>query len=201
MGQKSKLQKRVQKRTEFRKIRKEQEKKSLNHTLIWVFIIAPVVLWLCTYTSILNVATNDNYVFFGIGSVFVLCAVVNLGTQIQTRKWKACGCIIEAKEVDISNSRGGHSWFPVIYFKYNVSGVEYVSNELHRGLLGKKSMKKAYQRVSKYNEGDKTTCFYNPKKPSHAVLENHITMEGPLFFLVYALIIYLIPVVVHIWKK
>ena len=65
--------------------------------------------------------------------------------------------------------------FPQVRYAYHVQGQEYRGNKVTFGAQEAKVKAKAMAVVSKYSPGSNVTVYYDPQKPSRAVLERNVS--------------------------
>lgn len=65
-----------------------------------------------------------------------------------------------------------HYYYPTVEYTYQVGGTQYSSKQIaFGGTVGYSSRAKAQAQLNKYPVGKQVTVYYNPEKPSEAVLE------------------------------
>ena len=107
------------------------------------------------------------------------------------------------RKLRVYSKHGGPSYYkylPVIQFKYNVNGKNYVSNNFPTIVMYSDEIKEF---LKKFSENKKITVYYNPQNPSEAFL--FIKKEKPNFInlIIFSLIavILLYRVIIFFLKK
>lgn len=101
--------------------------------------------------------------------------------QLRVHRWPAASCTIEVKDVDLVSSTGGGSVFvPRIHYTYEVDGVQYVGDKVGLWTHGVSSHAAAEAKIRRYTEGDPARCYYDPRRPSRAVLERRFSPGVPV---------------------
>jgi hypothetical protein len=112
-----------------------------------------------------------------IGFVLIILNVVFLGIIFFMRRrmavvsqWPSTmGTVLMSTIERRSSGEGGYSDYPVVQYSYQVNGQAYQSYKLAPGPeLGGSGARKV---VAKYPAGAQVMVFYDPQKPSDAVLE------------------------------
>ena len=111
------------------------------------------------------------------GFVFLILNVVFLGIIFFMRRrmatvsqWSSTmGTVLMSAIEQRSSSEGGYTDYPVVQYSYQVGGQPYQSMKLAPGPdVGGSGARKV---VARYPAGAQVMVFYNPQKPSEAVLE------------------------------
>lgn len=127
-------------------------------------------------------------VFFLIGGGFTIYALVARRKAGQAQAWPAVqGRILSAHVLErkSEDSEGNVSWSyqPVVEYEYVVMGSPYRSSRLAFGATGSGNRAQADQVAARYVPGMACTVYYNPQKPSDAVLERQ-AMGSKTFLIV-----------------
>ena len=122
---------------------------------------------------------NESYLPFGIvGCVFMLMNAIFLGILVSTQRkmnavksWSTTMGTVTSSYLErrrSSNNRGSTN-YPVVHYSYQVGGQAYQSNKIAPGMeVGGTGAGKV---VERYPAGAQVMVFYDPQKPSDAVLE------------------------------
>jgi hypothetical protein len=136
-------------------------------------------------------ATNLIPLFFVIlGLVVLYIYFRNMARVRASEGWPASqGTILESwvREETSTDSDGSSSshYYPEVRYGYQVMGSEYQGDKIAFGPKTGGARGKAMKVLSKYPKGGTVTVFYDPEKPSVAVLERNISKA----FLVYGVIL------------
>jgi hypothetical protein len=121
---------------------------------------------------------NPGYFFIVIPVACVVCATWAIRRGRASRDWPSTTGVISRSA--IFSSEGSHN--VTIEFRYSVGGREYRSQQIryfglprtHRGLV---------ELVERYPAGNEVVVYYDPEKPSRAVLERgFVTWHGVALF-------------------
>lgn len=112
-----------------------------------------------------------------VGCVFMLMNAIFLGILVSTqRKMKAVqswsstlGTVTNSYLERRRSSKGGSTSYPAVHYSYQVSGQAYQGRKIAPGMeVGGSG---AGSVMSRYPVGAQVMVFYDPEKPSDAVLE------------------------------
>lgn len=87
--------------------------------------------------------------------------------------WPATSGEISQSYIDTEiDNEGDRTYRAVVNYQYNVDGVSYTNGRLHFGPRNTyNSQSKASEFLSEYPVGASVTVFYDPEKPTEAVLD------------------------------
>lgn len=93
-----------------------------------------------------------------------------------------------------SSSRGGYttSYYPVIFYEYQVDGRVYRSNQLQLGGAIGGMVSLAQRKVMAYPAGGRVHVYYDPQNPAQAFLEKGSTSSNILVGIAVLIIIILV---------
>lgn len=122
---------------------------------------------------------------------FVIVALVLLVIGLRGRRlaaasqsWPTTTGKVLAAEVQARRSRSGSghttSYYPVIFYEYQVAGQVYRSNVLQLGGEVGGGASRAQQKVMAYPAGSSVQVYYNPDNPQQAALERGSTRSNIL---------------------
>lgn len=123
--------------------------------------------------------------------VLLILNVIFLGILFFMRRrmatvsgWPSTMGTVQMSRIDLrSDSEGGSTEYPVVQYSYQVGGQGYQSMKLAPGPdMGGTGARKV---VAKYQPGTQVMVFYDPQKPSDAVLEK----KAPAQWLFWLLLI------------
>lgn len=123
-------------------------------------------------------AINESMLTLGIfGCVTVLFNLIFLGIIIATQRkvnaikgWSSTlGTVLMSDIEWRHSSKGGSTPYPVVAYTYTVNGQTYQSRKRAPG--GEVGGTGARKVVAKYPAGAQVVVFYDPQKPSEAVIE------------------------------
>jgi Protein of unknown function (DUF3592) len=98
----------------------------------------------------------------------------------QSRYWpKAKGRILESKAGDGYKM----TYDLIVLYAYIVNGHQYTSNSLHFGPSSRKDWNSVQKDILRYAPGKTVSVYYNPHKPSDAVLDRNVSIWTTLFFM------------------
>lgn len=92
----------------------------------------------------------------------------------RTQSWPTTGGSVISSHVEEKRDYDdegnlNRTYYPIIEYEYTVGGDRF-QGDSYQALKTSMSRRKARQVVSGYNPGEEVTVFYNPEKPSDAVL-------------------------------
>jgi hypothetical protein len=135
-----------------------------------------------TIARAVTAATNLGclYVF---AALFALMGLFFMGLQIvPLLTWKPTTATIVTSDVGyVRSSKGGETWKPVIKYTYEVSDVPYTSYRV-APLETSASRGWAMSVSQRYQPGATVPAWYNPSRPSDAIIDRHLSLI-PLFML------------------
>ena len=118
-------------------------------------------------------------------NVIFLCILFFMRRRMsQVSTWPSTMGTVMMSTIELrSDSEGGSTEYPVVQYSYQVGGQGYQSMKLAPGPeLGGTGARKV---VAKYQPGTQVMVFYDPQKPSDAVLEK----KAPAQWLFWLLLI------------
>lgn len=101
-----------------------------------------------------------------------------------SQNWPAVPGIVIVSEVRESHStdEDGHtstSYYPHVEYSYTANGISYTGKQISfGGVLGRSNPSAAQDVVARYPLNAPVTVYYNPEKPSEAVLERALSGGG-----------------------
>lgn len=122
---------------------------------------------------------DESYLAFGIvGCVFFLMNAIFLGILVSTQRkmnavqsWSTTMGTVTSSYLERrrSSNNSGSTNYPVVHYTYQVGGQAYQSSKIAPGMeVGGTGAGKV---VERYPMGAQVMVFYDPQKPSDAVLE------------------------------
>ncbi len=75
---------------------------------------------------------------------------------------------------------------PHVRYAYTVDGAHYTNNRLYFHTCNRSTKQDTRKHLSPYPVGKAVSIYYNPSKPVDAVLDRHIPLWHPLFWLFFA---------------
>lgn len=123
------------------------------------------------------------FVFFGMGLVFEVLIIRELGNAISQRFWKKTACTILASDIE-EKPRSDTPYTFTVSYEYEFSSKKYTSAVYKRGYSGSDKYDKVGKLVERYPVGKKTFCYVNTAEPSKAVLKHQSLLFGLAFFFV-----------------
>lgn len=123
------------------------------------------------------------------GSLFVFDAIF-LGIIFFTRRkvaqaasWPSTLGMVTSSRIEMrSSSEGGSTPYPMVNYSYQVSGQPYQGNKVMPGPdVGGSGARKV---VERYPAGAQVMVYYNPEKPSEALLERSSPGFIKLFWII-----------------
>jgi hypothetical protein len=123
-----------------------------------------------------------------LGLVFVVITPLSIKLGKKSENWPQTQGKVISSEVEIrqeTDTEGDTStyYYPRIHYDYNVGGEKFQSSK-YRFLDASMTRKKANELVESYSPGQTVAVYYDPAKPTEAVL---IT-GAPKFLYVFAVI-------------
>ena len=113
------------------------------------------------------------------GGVIVASVAVTMVRALATRSWtRTLGNVVDNRivETQTSDELGGVEWRyqPQVWYEYSVGGETFTSTRIYVGendVVGFRYSRHAAKRLSRYPPGSPVTVYYDPHRPSRAVLE------------------------------
>jgi hypothetical protein len=202
MGNKSRIKRELrEERHNSEQFRTERFKNGMKtNGIILILLIAAIIFFkfIAKHFSPLDYSSLTDYIFYLPSLIFLLLSVFQIYIQRSIQSWIETTCIIEAR--DIKSTKNGTSYYPYIYFRYKVNGIEYLSNRVNYGRMYS-SHEKAYMKVQEFEFGKKYKCYYNPQKPKEAVLEKDFQLHTFFVSLMLSLVSLLFPLIIYWHKK
>ena len=121
--------------------------------------------------------TENTIIFLSIcGSLFIfdaifLCIIFFTRRKVaQAASWPSTLGTVTLSTIQMrSDSEGGSTAYPVVHYSYNVMGQPYQGRKVMPGPdIGGSGARKV---VERYLQGAQVMVYYNPQKPSDALLE------------------------------
>jgi hypothetical protein len=110
--------------------------------------------------------------------------------------WPTAAGVVTSSEVDRStDAEGGDSYSPEVDYQYQVDGQTITNNQIKFGENSYSSRRKAEEIAANYPLGQQVTVYYEPERPTNAVLEpgvsagSYIVISIGALFLLISLII------------
>jgi hypothetical protein len=110
--------------------------------------------------------------------------------------WPTAAGVVTSSEVDHStDAEGGDSYSPEVDYQYQVDGQTITNNQIKFGENSYSSRRKAEEIAANYPLGQQVTVYYEPERPTNAVLEpgvsagSYIVISIGALFLLISLII------------
>lgn len=129
----------------------------------------------------------------GVGIILTSISLYYLKMARNSLNWENTNGEITRSEIKITQGKNGKNYQPVIHFKYQVYGTEYISKRVYYGSnVGTNSQTRAQKLIDKYPVGQKVEVFYDPMKNSRAVIEPGARWEIK-FFVIFSALFILIP--------
>lgn len=131
--------------------------------------------------------------FVAIGIVLIYMYFRNLARVRASEGWPTSqGTILkswirESTTTDDDGSTSSH-YYPEVRYVYQVMGVEYQGDKLTFGPKSGGAQSKAARIVSNYPKGVNVTVYYDPAKPSNAVLERNVSKALLIYGVIFLLI-------------
>jgi hypothetical protein len=86
--------------------------------------------------------------------------------------WPTAAGVVTSSEVDHStDAEGGDSYSPEVDYQYQVDGQTITNNQIKFGENSYSSRRKAEEIAANYPLGQQVTVYYEPERPTNAVLE------------------------------
>lgn len=131
--------------------------------------------------------------FVAVGLVLIYMYFRNLAQVRSSEGWPASqGTILESwvRESTTTDDDGSTSshYYPEVLYTYQVMGVEYQGDKLTFGPKSGGAQSKATRIVSNYPKGANVTVYYDPAKPSNAVLERNISRTLLIYGVIFLVI-------------
>jgi hypothetical protein len=135
---------------------------------------------------------------------FLIIALLLLRAGLRGRRlaaasktWPSTTGKVLSSEVEArrsSSSHGGYttSYYPVIFYEYQVDGQIQRSNTLVLGGEIGGAVSRAQQKVMAYPPGSSVQVFYNPANPQQATLEQGRSLSGILVWVAVLIIVGLV---------
>ena len=120
--------------------------------------------------------------FLLIGLGVFISSLLQIARALKCQTWpKITGVILNTTIKTTGGTRGkpggyattSHSYLPVIRYKYNVQGEEYVSDVRCLGDYAADEQR-AKEILSKYSKGEEVGVYYSPKNAKISVLETEV---------------------------
>jgi hypothetical protein len=93
-----------------------------------------------------------------------------------SESWPTAAGLISSSSVDHStDAEGGDSYSPEITYQYQVDGQNLANNQIKFGENSYGSRRKAEEIAANYSIGKQVTVYYEPERPTNAVLEPGVT--------------------------
>jgi hypothetical protein len=129
-------------------------------------------------------------IFFGIGAVMVIVALVSRNKAKQAESWKTTpgqvtsATVTEQRHQD-EDGYSQISYQPVVQYTYQVNGLTYSGGKISFG-ANNFDQNTAQSKVSQYPVGGQVMVHYNPANPGEAVLETKAA--GSKLFLILGIV-------------
>ena len=106
-----------------------------------------------------------------IGAFLIGVAVRNILGGAATRRWpQVPGRILRSFVLVHKDDDGGESFVPQVEFEYLVEGMTHRGMRLQYGRIGSGSRRRAERVLAPYPAGASVRVFFDPRKPTDAVL-------------------------------
>ena len=129
-----------------------------------------------------------------IGVLLVILNLIFLAVIIALRRkvsqvsgWPSTQGVVMSSTIETrpGGDDGGHLYYPVIKYSYQVGGQAFQGNRIAPGPeLGGMGARRV---VARYSQGVPVTVFYNPQNPADAVLEKRAPARNWMWFILVAL--------------
>ncbi len=137
-----------------------------------------------------NEAVLIAIIFLLVGILLTSVSLYFLKMASNSLHWENSNGEIIRSEIKITRGKNGKSYKPVIHFKYQVYGTEFISKRVYYGSnVSTSSQSRAQKLIDKYPVGQKVTVYYDPMKNTRAVIEPGARWEIKFFVLFSSLFI------------
>jgi Protein of unknown function (DUF3592) len=126
-------------------------------------------------------------------SIHLVCS---LRRQAAAQQWPAT----TGKILVSTMSQGDESWFPKICYGYTVHGEDYTTEQLHFYVTTGKTKAVIQRLLSNYPVGRSVPVYYNPRKPTEAVLDRRFRPIHHLFWLIAAIVLIASSVIIFLHR-
>ncbi|MGB8980394.1 MAG: DUF3592 domain-containing protein [Anaerolineales bacterium] len=118
--------------------------------------------------------------FVGVGLILIYTYFRNLARVRDSAGWPTSqGTVVESRvRESTSQDQDGFtstSYFPEVRYLYHVLGSEYEGNMITFGSQSGGAQNKVVEVINRYPTGSTVTVYYDPEKPSMAVLERSVS--------------------------
>ena len=119
--------------------------------------------------------------FFLCGIIVLFFGLRSMLSASASKGWPSSSGRIEISRVEDHSSSDGTTYHAEVAYIFSVDGIQHRSNRVAYGDYGSSDPEHAQEIVNRYPAGSIVDVFYNPQKPSEAVLETGI--KGQAYFL------------------
>lgn len=120
-------------------------------------------------------------VFAAIGAVMVFIGLRNRRRAEASQSWFPAAGVVKVANLKKHYRKGGVDYEPKVEYTYTIMGTPYEGKRLCFG-TPRLTYKKATEKLSLYPPGGKIVAYYNPDKPTEAVLEREAPGVGGILF-------------------
>jgi len=126
----------------------------------------------------------------GVGILLTSISLYFLKMAGNSLHWENTKGEITRSEIKITRGKNGKTYQPVINYKYQVYGTEFISKRVYYGSnVSTSSQTRAQKLIDNYPVGQKVTVYYDPMKNTRAVIEPGARWEIKFFALFSSLFI------------
>ncbi len=123
------------------------------------------------------------FVLFILNAIFLAIIYFMRRKMAEVSQWPSTMGVVQMSTIEQRSSEDGHTDYPVVQYSYQIGGQIYQSMKLAPGPeVGGTGARKV---VAKYPAGAQVMVFYNPQKPSDAVLER----KAPALWLMWLMLV------------
>ena len=139
----------------------------------WEWIITSVGLFAGIAGAICSVIISV-LVIGGIGYFLYKRNQKSMAYRQSTQTWQSTTGTVLMSSVQLKRTGNSSSTYPVVVYRYEVSGKQYQSERIKAGeqFLNVRVMGQATETVNRYPIGSAVTVYYNPQNPAESVLES-----------------------------
>src|SRR6266481_1968507 len=111
-----------------------------------------------------------------LGALLVLLALRNAWRGYGSRRWPQTPGRITRSFVLVGDDGGGSDTYtPQIEYEYTVEGTDYRGRLLQHGQIGSWNRERAEQVIARYPSGANAIVFFDPRRPTTAVLSQGLS--------------------------
>jgi|SRR6185295_6399 len=122
-------------------------------------------------------------------TAFLMALVLAIRRGFSSRNWHTATAKIVASRVNRIDRGGDEVYEPLIAYRYNVNGTDYIGHDIAVITLQYGTDRGARKRIVRYPVGTDVFIYYDPRDPAASLLEPGPRLATTAFALVLVLIL------------